>query len=336
MDLVAKDLIRQAFRKLRFGMFIHFGLYSMGELFEWHLRRKKMNIKTYSTQFIHRFDPDPAGIEQWVKTAKLMGAKYLCCTSKHHDGFCLWNTKIPHEINPEYHIRNTPFFQKHQKSVLDYLFEAGKKYGIRIGLYYSVVDWSWSKKPFLKPHPHLNPDSAIHKRYVAYYLAQLHELKSLYPEVLNFWFDGYQFDKTFPSLLEQDQIYDELSSSYPDLLVVSNSGVTDRLNITGKTDVLILENADHDNRINPTIWPRNDPDQLPGELCCTFNRHWGYNSQDKSYKSPQNIADAVQDNDHKNTNTLLNFGPHWNGFILSEQAEIANQIGILLQKVDKN
>ena len=142
-----KTNLQNEFLKLKFGMFVHFGLYSLGEKHEWHLMRHLMSIKNYTKAFLTKFDPDPTGMEQWVKTAKLMGAKYLVCTSKHHDGFCLWPSEIERKIFPDYTIQNTPFYQKHKKGVLDFLIEAGKKHGIRIGLYHSAVDWSWSKKP---------------------------------------------------------------------------------------------------------------------------------------------------------------------------------------------
>ena len=131
---------QEEFQDLRFGMFIHFGIYSLGEKEEWHMFTHRMSHEEYKQEFMARFDPDPAGIEQWVTTAKDMGAKYIVATSKHHDGFCLWNTKILHGLYPEYHIRNTEFWKKNEKSVIDYLFEAGRKHGIKIGLYYSTID----------------------------------------------------------------------------------------------------------------------------------------------------------------------------------------------------
>ncbi len=117
---------------------------------------------------------------------------------------------------------------------------------------------------------------------------------------------------------------------------IQNTGVTNRINIKGKTDLLELENADHDNKINPALWPRDDPEHLPAELCCTLNRHWGYNAKDHQYKQPDEIAAAVIENDKRDTNTLLNFGPHWNGYIINEQVQIAKKIGEYLSKLENS
>ena len=123
------------------------------------------------------------------------------------------------------------------------VFEAGRKYGIRIGLYYSTIDWSWSKKPRFG-HTHKIPDDpVILAKYNKYYLAQLHELMEIFPDNLLLWFDGYQFKPSFPALIEQDKVYHDLKNSYPNLIVASNTGVSNRGKTTGLTDILLLENG---------------------------------------------------------------------------------------------
>jgi alpha-L-fucosidase len=331
IDQKHKSEIRTAFLDLHFGMFIHFGLYSQGKLHEWHMFRKLQSLKSYKSQFLGSFDPDPAGMEQWVKTAKAMGAKYLVCTSKHHDGFCLWDSKVPHLFDPEYHIRNTPFYQKHKRGVLDYLFDAGKKHGIKIGLYYSAVDWSWEKKPLFRFPLFFPKTEARLNEYNTYYQAQLVELGKKYSELLCFWFDGYHFRPGFSEKLRQNDTYELLSTNFPNTLIVSNTGRVDKVTSSGKTDLLLFETADHSGQLSPAPWPRSDPEQLPGEVCLTLNRHWGYNAVDKDYKSPEGIANLVKANIERKSNTLLNFGPQPNGFIADEQVAIAEEIGRKLQ-----
>ena len=320
------------FRKLRFGMFIHFGLYSRGERTEWQYYTHWMNMKSYQDRFLSSFNPDPKAMEQWVLTAKKMGAKYITVTSKHHDGFCLWDTQLKHELFPEYHIRNTEFWKINNTDVLTLLFEAGRKHGVRIGLYYSSIDFSWSEKPLDGPTYKIPSDPQILEAYNQYYLAQLHELKDLFPDILLFWLDGYQFKSSFPQLLEQDHVYHDLTATYPDLIVASNTGHTDQNKSTGLGDIILLENPATDSKI-ASVSNGNQTsvnDAIPGELCLTLNHHWGYNGKDKKYKNPEIIAKIIKENDKNHTNTLLNFGPHWNGFIPDDQIPYAEQIGAMI------
>jgi alpha-L-fucosidase len=337
-----KAQAQAAFQDLRFGMFIHFGLYSLGEEHEWHQYRHLMHHNKYRDQFMPRFNPDPKGIEQWVLTAKAMGAKYIVCTSKHHDGFCLWDTKIPHQPDPSYHIRSTPFWQQHQKSVIDFLFEAGRKHGIRIGLYYSVVDWSWTdgEKKWFKPAFHVNiKNTQLHDAYVSYFHQQVVELATLYPDLLCVWFDGYQF-KHFPKhphgfleYLQSSKIYQKMNTDFPHVLIGNNSGHTTGDSDMGETDFLLFENAASRGERSGAPWPRKST--LPGEVCLTINRAWGYSKNDKNYKNPKEMSDLVIYNAERKANTLLNFGPMPNGYIAEDQAQIAHQIGEYLSDRDK-
>ncbi|MFW9922327.1 MAG: alpha-L-fucosidase [Candidatus Thorarchaeota archaeon] len=329
---------QENFQDLRFGMFIHFGLYSVGEEHEWHMYYHKVTHDSYKTNFLYRFEPDPSGIEQWILTAKDMGAKYLICTSKHHDGFCLWDTKIPHKISPDFHIRNTPFWGKNQKSILDYLFEAGRKHGIRIGLYYSSIDWSWTQIEKQKDQPQyhvlLEEDNLeLHKHYINYYQQQVLELISLYPDILCVWFDGYQFNhplypEGFLEYLDYLSLYQAIKKINPSILVGSNSGSINNENKMGIIDFLLFENIANTGELNGAPWPRNS--KLPGEVCLSINKTWGYAKNDKNYKNSVDIQELVINNSIKNANTLLNFGPKPDGFIVTDQLKIANNIGNLL------
>jgi len=294
---------------------------------------------SYKASFMHHFNPNPSGIEQWVLTAKIMGAKYLICTSKHHDGFCLWDTKIPHEISPDFHIRNTPFWENNQKSILDYLFEAGKKHGIRIGLYYSTIDWSWTQieKENNQPQFHIllqENNHKLHENYVVYYQQQVLELSKLYPDVLCFWFDGYQFNhpkhpEGFLEYLAYPSLYQAIKKINPRILVGSNSGTTSEEKKMGKTDFLLFENIAGTGEQQGAPWPRTS--KLPGEVCLSINKAWGYAKDDSDYKKPKDIQELIINNSIKNANTLLNFGPKPDGFIAVDQVKIAQETGNLIK-----
>jgi alpha-L-fucosidase len=325
---------RQSFLDLEFGMFIHFGLYSQGMEHEWHMYNHKMSLPDYKAQFLSTFDPDPKGIEQWVITAKEMGAKYLVCTSKHCDGFCLWDTKALHPMDPDYNIRNTPFYQKHGKSVLDVLFEAGKKHGIRIGIYHAIIDWSWSKKRWRNAPSHTIKNNKLREHFIENLKARLGELLRLYPDTLLFWFDGHVFYKDGYNVLKCEEIYNHLHSIKPEILVGFNFGGTNKLKLIGKSDFLIFENMAHFGESNPVLWPRSDPHQLPAEVCLTINNHWGYNAKDKKYKNTAMIAKLIRENVKRRGNTLLNYGPMPTGYIADDQVELAREIGKLLNPAE--
>ncbi len=169
--------VRNEFLNLKFGMFIHFGLYSQGKEHEWHMYNHKMSLKKYKEKFMATFNPDPKGIEQWVRVAKRMGAKYLVVTSKHCDGFCLWDTEFHHGLDPDYCIENTDFYKTNKKSVLDYLFEAGKKYDMKIGLYHAVVDWSWSEKKLFGFPSHYIKNDVLNEKFILNLQERIKELK---------------------------------------------------------------------------------------------------------------------------------------------------------------
>lgn len=325
-----KKTAQDNFKKLKFGMFIHFGLYSQGEEHEWHMYRHRMKHDKYRDQFLHSFNPDPNGMEQWVKTAKDMGARYIVCTSKHHDGFCLWNTAVEHDVDPQFHIKNTMFYETNGQDVLHYLFEAGRKHRIRIGLYYSTIDWSWTQieKKWLRPQPHVNKKHPeLHRKYIKYYHDQVLELVKRFPDLLLLWFDGYQFNGGLLDYLEYAPLYEKINELNAEVLIGNNSGTARTMKNMGNTDFLLFENMAHRGEQTGAPWPR--PTDLPGEVCLTINNHWGWNAKDKNYKDPQSMKTLVARNAEKEANTLLNFGPKPNGYIGDEQVEIARKIGRL-------
>ncbi|MHA1370088.1 MAG: alpha-L-fucosidase [Promethearchaeota archaeon] len=320
------------FLDLRFGEFIHFGLYSQGMEHEWHMWLHKMSLEKYKRKFLSSFNPDPREIEGWVKVAKLMGAKYITCTAKHCDGFCLWDTSVPHGLDPDYHIKNTAFYKVHGRGVLDFLFEAGRKHGIRIGLYYAVVDWSWSRKLPFRPPAHRIGDSKRLNGFLKQIKGQLLDLVDRYPGILLLWFDGHQFYRDGFERLHHSEIYKMLHDVRPGILIGSNSGTVHEDKKVTDVDFLIYENMAHLGEMGGSIWPRRDPNHLPAEVCLTINKHWGYNSKDKNYKNPRDILRLLLYNALRDSNTLLNFGPRPDGFISDDEVSLAREIGVLVSR----
>ncbi|MFX0099668.1 MAG: alpha-L-fucosidase [Candidatus Hodarchaeota archaeon] len=321
----------QKFIDMKFGMFIHFGLYSLGEEHEWHMHRYNMKKEAYAKEFIPRFNPDPKGMEQWVVTAKEMGAKYLTVTSKHHDGFCLWDSEVTRPIFPEYHIRSTPYYKNNQTGVIEKLYEACEKHDMKLGLYYSTIDWSFTKKPRFKRNYKYPQDPGLLEQYNTYYYEQCRELKKKFPKIFDIWFDGYQFGPEYPRVLRQKEVYAKLSEEFPDFLVASNPGCAAAYSsYKGTTDIALIENPGHATDV-VEVNASGEGNEFVGELCFNLNRHWGFNANDKEYKSPEYVVNLIKAMNAQNVNVLLNFGPHWSGYILDEQVEIAKKIGNLLK-----
>ena len=186
----------------RFGMFIHFGLYAMGGRGEWIRSQEYISDAEYQ-KFFEEFNPDKLDVHAWAKSAKAAGMKYAVLTAKHHDGFCLFDTKYT-----DFNVMNTPYGKD---IVRDYV-EAMREEGIRVGLYYSLVDWHHPDYTLDQWHPMRNtPDPAgfnrgrdMH-RYAEYMRNQLTELMSNYGKIDILWLDFSMekdpaFEKSHPGI----------------------------------------------------------------------------------------------------------------------------------------
>ena len=303
------------FNEARFGMFIHWGIYSVpaGEwkgqnrYGEWFQLETKMPAAQYA-QFAGQFDPTQFDAKVWVKTAKDAGMKYIVITSKHHDGFCMFNTKLT-----DYNIvKATPWHHDPMKD----LAAACKDAGIRLDFYYSVPDWhhpdfpaQYSQHRF---HGDPNPNADLDK-YVAYVKEQLHELLTQYGPIGILWFDdGGSFEgmarTNMAALMRAQDIIDEIHQLQPRCIVNNRLGLP----------------ADY-----------GTPEQhIPGghltnafEVCMTLNDHWGYNKADQKWKSSKAVTQNLADIASKGGNYLLNVGPTPVGTFPSEAVKILGQVG---------
>src|ERR1035437_8928347 len=281
------------FNEARFGMFIHWGIYSVpaGEwkgqnrYGEWFQLETKMPAAQYA-QFAGQFDPTQFDAKVWVKTAKDAGMKYIVITSKHHDGFCMFNTKLT-----DYNIvKATPWHHDPMKD----LAAACKDAGIRLDFYYSVPDWhhpdfpaQYSQHRF---HGDPNPNADLDK-YVAYVKEQLHELLTQYGPIGILWFDdGGSFEgmarTNMAALMRAQDIIDEIHQLQPRCIVNNRLGLP----------------ADY-----------GTPEQhIPGghltnafEVCMTLNDHWGYNKADQKWKSSKAVTQNLADIASKGGNYLI-------------------------------
>lgn len=307
-------------REARFGMFIHWGLYAIpagewegrvyGGASEWLLNTAQIRLEDYKP-LIHQFNPERYDPESWVRLAKEAGMKYIVITSKHHEGFGLWDSAYT-----EWDVARTPY----GKDLLGPLAEAARRHGIRLCFYYSIMDWhhpDYLPRRAWDPRPEHQPDFA---RYVDYMKAQLRELIENYGPLGVLWFDG-EWEHTWTTELG-DELYDYVRSLQPDI-IVNNRVSKGRRGMQGMTEGAAKGDFGTPEQEIPTSG-------FPGvdwESCMTFNDSWGYHAHDHNWKSARTVVEMLVDCASKGGNFLLNVGPNALGEIPAPSVERLQEVG---------
>lgn len=302
----------------RFGLFIHWGLYSVpaGEWkgdtthAEWIRTTAQIPIKEYE-KFVQQFDPEKFNAEEWVKMAKAAGMKYIVITTKHHDGFCMFDTK-----QTDFDIMSTPF----HRDVMKELATACKKEGIQLCFYHSIMDWHhpyyFPRREWEKDRPGTGVDFDA---YVSYMKNQLRELLTNYGKIGVLWFDG-QWENTWTHERGKD-LYQYVRSLQPSILI--NNRVDVGRQDMGQTKAGFAGDFGTPEQEIPATG-------IPGadwESCMTMNDHWGYNSHDKHWKSSEDLVRKLIDIASKGGNFLLNVGPTSEGVFPEASIERLKDIG---------
>jgi len=307
-------------REARFGMFIHWGLYAVpaGEwngktgYGEWIRTSAEIPLEVYD-QFRPKFNPVQFDADAWVKMAKDAGMKYIVITSKHHDGFCMFDTR-----QTDFNIMTTPFRRDPMKE----LAAACKKYGLKFCFYHSIMDWHHPDYlPRREWEKNRSAGGADFNRYVAYMKAQLKELLTNYGDIGVLWFDG-EWESTWNEN-HGKEIYDYVRMLQP-AIIVNNRVGAGRLDMEGltKDGAFGGDFGTPEQQIPATGLPGVD-----WETCMTMNDHWGYNKADKNFKSSKEMIRMLADIASKGGNYLLNVGPTAEGLIPPESVERLALIG---------
>ena len=305
---------RAWFQDARFGLFIHWGVYSVLGDGEWVMNNQQIPIKTYEKlpTFFNPIEFNPA---EWVQMAKDAGMKYITITSKHHDGFAMYDSKIS-----DYNIvKKTPY----GKDVLKMLADECRKQGIKLFFYHSQLDWH---------HPEYFPrgntgvgytgreEKGDMNKYLDYMDAQLTELLTQYGDIAGIWFDGMWDKKDAEWRL--NQTYSLIHKLQPGALVGSNHHVTP---YEGE-DFQMFE-RDLPGHNTTGFAPEQKIGDLPKEICETINNSWGFNLQDARNKSIKNLIQYLVKGAGYDANLLLNVGPMPNGKIQPEHVALLKQMG---------
>ncbi len=285
------------FTESRFGMFIHWGLYSLAARHEWVKKHESIRTEAYQKYFDH-FDPDLYDPRAWARAARKAGMRYFVVTTKHHEGFCLWDSR-----HTQYKAPNTPC----GKDLLKPMVEAFRAEGLRVGFYYSLLDWHHPAFPVDRLHPQA-ADQAFRKetagrdvrKYAAYMRKQVRELLTEFGKIDILWFDfSYPGeDGKGHADWQSEEMVKMIRKLQPDIII------NNRLDVPGVGDVETPEQyvpsrglTDKDG--TPIVW----------EGCQTFSGSWGYHRDEASWKSDEMLVQMLVNHVSRNGNLLLNVGP---------------------------
>jgi alpha-L-fucosidase len=274
----------------RFGMFIHWGLYSVLGQHEWALEAEGIPIPQYELMAKH-FHPKPNAARDWARLAKRAGQKYMVMTTKHHEGFCMFDTKLTDYCAPK---------QGPGRDLVREYVEAARAEGLRVGFYYSLMDWH---------HPdgaRCKTDEAARKRFVAYTHGLVRELMTNYGKIDILW-----YDVDWPLTAEQwesERMNQMVFELQPEIIVNNRNGLDGDFS----TPEQHIQAADAGR-----AW----------ETCMTLNNSWGYNRSDDDWKTPKTIVNNLAKCASGGGNYLLNIGPMPDGSVPVESVEILQAVG---------
>lgn len=321
----------QWYQDARFGMFIHWGLYSIPARGEWIRSIEKITKEDYM-QYFDEFDARDYDPRKWAKAAKDAGMKYVVLTAKHHDGFCLFDSKYT-----DFKATNT----KAGRDLIKEYVEAVRAEGLKVGLYFTLIDWYHEDYPHFgdRLHPMRGNEKYLDEhrnwdRYVEYFHNQVEEICTNYGKLDILWFD-FSYDDMRGEKWGATKLIDMVRRLQPQVII------DNRLEVSGEGRGSLAEckpSAFHGDFISPEqmIPPEGlldvEGNPLVWEACVTMNNNWGFHGTDKDYKPAPMLIKKLVECVSKGGNLLLNVGPDAYGNIPSESMNILEEIGRWMDK----
>ena len=294
---------REDFEDMRFGVFIHWGIYSMYAQGEWYLNNGKLDAQEYA-KAAGGFYPSRFDAREWVKAIKAAGAKYITFTSRHHDGFSMFDTAAS-----DYDIMDaTPF----KRDIIGELAQACHEEGIALHFYYSLLDWTREDYPQGNTgrHSGRKGDAQDYESYRSFMKTQLSELLTQYGKIGAIWFDGHwdHNGAEVPFDWRYDDLYPHIHGIDPACLIGNNHHIAP---FEGEDFQMFERDLPGENNNG---WADNQTiSSLPLEMCQTMNGMWGYKVADQDYKSVPELVRLIVKAASKGSNLLLNIGPQPDG-----------------------
>jgi alpha-L-fucosidase len=313
---------RDSFQDDKFGMFIHWGVSSALADGEWVMENKGIRFQEYRTLGA-QFNPIEFNAASWVKQAKMAGMKYMVFITRHHDGFSNWDTRFS-----DWKITNTPY----GKDVLKMLATECKKQGIKLGLYYSTLDWSRSDYPYETGRTGKKSgrtEKSDYESYFCFMKNQLTELLTEYGPISCIWLDGH-WDQTNPeghadrkSRIDwrYDELYELIHHLQPQCMIGNNHHLDP---FPGEDFQMFEQDLPGENKSGLSF---QSASKLPLESCITMNGSWGYRMTDKKFKTTNELVKTLVGAAGRNSNLLLNVGPMPNGEIQLEFSDTLKRLG---------
>jgi len=308
------------YQDAKFGMFIHWGLYSILAKEEWIMHTGRIPVEEYE-KLVSQFNPTKFNADEWVSIAADAGQKYILPTSRHHDGFSMYDTALS-----DYKVTNTPF----KRDPLAELANACAKRGdVKLGFYSSLLDWH-------HPAYRFRAESGLAwSDYIGFLHGQVRELCTNFGEIVEIWFDGdwphHTFDETNQYFkpggsFEYDALYDLIHTLQPNAVVHNNRHEKP---LPGED----VQGFEQDlPGANTAGFNPSEVYDMPLEVCMTINGHWGYSADDHDLKSARQLIHYLVRGASAGANYLLNVGPTPLGEILPVQAQRLREVGTWLAK----
>ncbi len=321
----------QWFTEARFGMFIHWGLYAIPARGEWVRSVERISVEDYQP-FFDEFNPTDYDPKTWAKLAKQAGMKYAVLTAKHHDGFCLFDSALT-----DYKATNTPAGRDLVREYVD----AFRAEGLKVGLYYSIIDWHHPDFPHYGDRQHPERDNPAWKdathnfdNYLDYMHGQIKELCTNYGKIDIFWFD-FSYGDMMGEKWRATELVRMMRSYQPHVLIdnrLEASGEGFGSLVTANPSEYCGDFVSPEQIIPPKGIYNETGEPVVWEACITMNNHWGYCATDRNYKEAPMVVKKLVECVSKGGNLLINVGPDAKGNIPRESVEILEGVGKWMRK----
>lgn len=315
------------FEDARFGMFVHFGPYSVLGDGEWVMNNRPIKTNEYK-RLQDFFNPQEFSAAEWVRIAKSAGMKYIAFTSRHHDSFSNWDTK-----QSDWNIMNTPY----GKDIVRQLADECHKQDMKLVLYYSILDWMRSDYQYETGRTGKGSgrtEKSDWNSYINFMKAQLTELLTNYGPIAGIWFDGHWDQTEHENRTDQStyvdwhypEIYELIHRLQPECLIANNHHLPP---FEGESYQIFERDVPGENKGGLS---GQEVSKLPLETCQTINGSWGFDITDDKYKSTKELLHLLIRTAGTGANLLLNVGPMPNGKIQTECVERLQQMGEWMDK----
>lgn len=318
---------RQWFADAKYGLFIHWGPFSIPGSGEWVMNDRNITVKNY-TRLMDFFNPIDFDASAWVKMAKDAGMQYITLITRHHDGFSMWNTRYS-----DFSIAHTPY----KKDIVKMMADECHRQGVKLFLYYSLLDWRRDDYSWWTGRTGKGTGRTVHGKwedYIQFMKDQLTELLTNYGDIGGIWFDGY-WDQTAPEGAADrspridwrlGEIYALIHRLQPQCLIGDNHHLTP---LPGEDFQMFERDLPGENKSGLSY--QSPSQMMPLETCETINNSWGFNITDTTYKTGEQLIHYLVRASGYGANLLLNIGPMPDGDIQPEFKERLAYTGKWLQ-----